>query len=431
LTPRRPVVPRLAVAALVLLPPAAPAQQPPLDLGALLAEAEAANPEVLAAAARLRSSAHVPSQVEALPDPELVVSYTNDSVTAFTLGDSTDSELWFTWIQEVPYPGKRRLAGEVARAGIDVEAAALEATRWRVRAAVKGVYAELFRLHRTAEILEESRAVLVSFRETARARYEAGEAILENVLKAQTEEAKLDADLLTLAQERRAAEAGLLELLGRREEAGLGPALALPEAAAADPGALEAAALARAPDLLLLRAAAAQEERQVDLARRGLKPDFLWTAGYANRGDLDPMVMGGVGVRLPAYRRRKQAQALAQSEQDLEAARRDLDARANAVVAEIRDLVARAERADGQIRLYREAILPQAEAALEAASASYRVGRAEFVTLLDDFRSVLGFKVAYEAQRTDQVKALAAIEPLVGMDLVLAPAAGAAGGSHE
>jgi len=360
----------------------------------------------------------------ALPDPLVSVGYTNETLTDFTLGDATDSVLMFSWTQEVPYPGKRRLSGDVARSEIEVVRQDLDAVHLTVRAEVKTAYAEIFRLDRTRTILEESRKLLESFLETARRRYESGEGILENVLKAQTELMRLDTDLVILAQERRGVEVVLNALLGRPTDAPQGPALVPPRAENLDRASLEQAALERSPELGSLRASARREEVRLDLARKNLKPDFMWTASYGYRGSLDPMVVGMVGVRLPLYRRNKQAEAVVQTEYELLAAQRDVESLEVRTLAEVRDLVARTESARLQMRLYAEGLLPQARSALDSAAASYAVGRTEFVTVIEDFLSLLEFEQDYEMQRAGEAAALAALEPLTGIAL-LVPAGGA------
>ena len=156
----------------------------PTDLGALLAEAESNHPELKAWKARREAAARVPSQLEALPDPLLTAAYTNESFGPLTLGSSPDSSLAFLWTQDVPYPGKRRLAGEVARSAITTAEREQEAARVRIRSRVKRLYFDLYRIDRATEVLEEARKVFVSFVATTRARYESGEGTLENVLKA-------------------------------------------------------------------------------------------------------------------------------------------------------------------------------------------------------------------------------------------------------
>jgi len=407
----------------------------PLSLAALLAEAEAKSPEILALRARRSAAEHLPAQMEALPDPTASVSYTNDTVSRFTLGSSEFSTLTFSWLQELPYPGKRRLAGDVARAEIALSDRSLETARLRVRAAVKRAYVELFRIDRTRTILDESRKLLVSFLETARARYETGEGILENVLKAQTELMKIDGEIAALAQERRAAELQIGALLGRSADVRFGPALAAPRLEATEAASLERNATERSPDLLELRAASQREESRLSLARQNLKPDFQWGAAYMNRGGLDPMVMGMFGFRLPLHKKQKQSEAVAQAELELEAARRDIERGEVRLLSEVRERITRAERARTLVQLYGEGILPQARSALDSAAASYGVGKAEFVTLIGDFLSVLEAEKEYEAQRAQEAMVLAELEPLTGATLLL-PAEGgegdsASGGPHE
>jgi outer membrane protein TolC len=374
--------------------------------------------------------------MEARPDPTASVAYTNDTITDLTLGESIMSNVTFAWTQEVPYPGKRRLAGDVARAEIEVVRTGLDATILALRAQVKQSYVELVRLDRTRAILEDSRRLLESFYETARRRYESGEGILENVLRAQTELTRIDADLAGIAQERRSAGVALNAMLGRPADASLGPALHPARPAAADGATLERAALERSPVVGAFRAAARREEIRVDLAERSLKPDFMWTAAYVHRGDIDPMAMGMLGARLPLWRKHKQHQSVVQARREAEAALRDVETAELELLAEIRDLVARAERAGLQMRLYGEGVLPQARSALESAAASYSVGKTEFVTLIGDFLAVLEAEKQHAMQRADQATALAWLEPLTGATLLRpagsaseAPAGG--GGSDE
>jgi outer membrane protein TolC len=153
----------------------------------------------------------------------------------------------------------------------------------------------------------------------------------------------------------------------------------------------------------------------------------MYGAGYANRGGLDPMIMGMVGVRLPLYRARKQAQAVAQTEYELEAAQRDLDRGRNDVTARVRDLFARFERATALAPLYSDGLIPQARSTLDAAAGSYASGKTEFLALLDDALKVLRYEIDYERQRVDALQALTGLEELTGTGLIPP----ASGDTHE
>jgi isoleucyl-tRNA synthetase len=70
------------------------------------------------------------------------VSYTNESLDQFTLGDSEDSFLTLTWEQELPYPGKRGLAGDAARRDSEAAAHEVDQRELEVLSEVKQAYAD-------------------------------------------------------------------------------------------------------------------------------------------------------------------------------------------------------------------------------------------------------------------------------------------------
>jgi outer membrane protein TolC len=409
-------------------PPEAP---PPADLGALLREAEASNPGLKAARARLESARLVPSQVQAPPDPEAGVAYTNDGVSSITLGDEIMSALSLTWTQEVPYPGKLRATGEVARREAEVAQKELDRVRLEIASAVKRAYADLYRLDRTEAILQETRIVLDSLAEAARKRYDVGEGIQESVFKAQTELLRLDTRLARVEGERRAAEARLNAVVGRPAGTHVGSADVLPSGSLPkDPDRLDEEAVTASPDVGRLEQAVRRGEASLDLARLELKPDFVWSASYVYRGDIDPMVMGMFGLRLPVYRARKQAQGVLQAQSDLTAAREDLADLRLRTRAAVRELVAGVRRAERLIVLFEQGVIPQAQGALESARASYGVGRIGFLDLLNDLIVLLETRIDLATEEADRLRSLAALEPLLARELIPVPESpGGQGGS--
>ena len=394
------------------------------DLGTLIEEALANNPALKAVAARLQAARSLPSQAQAPPDPEVSLSYLNDGVSEFTLGESEFSTLSLTWTQEVPYPGKLRGAGDVATQEIERASRELDGARLEVASTVKSAYADLYRLDRTSAILEETKAILDSLAQAARRRYEVGQGIQENVLKAQTEILRVEAELLRVAQDRRVAEARLNAAVGRSAGIPIGLAMTLPEGALPpNPEALADIAVDASPEIASLAAAVRRQEAGVHLARLELKPDFIWSASYQNRGGLDPMVAAMFGVRLPLHRERKQSQALLQADSELLAARHELSNRQLQTRASVTELVSRVEIAERLVLLYEHGVIPQARGALESAQASYGVGRIAFLDLLNDLTVLLDARIELASQESDRLQSLAALEPLVALELVRAPRA--------
>lgn len=420
---------RAAFSLLALLPALSfaagePRPTEPADLGDLLREAEDNSPALRAAAARLESARRVPSQAQTPPDPEAGIAYTNDGLSGFTLGDREFSVLSLTWTQEVPYPGKLRQAGQVATIEAEAAAKALERARLDIAAEVKTAYADLYRIDRTTAILGETRSILESFAETARRRYEVGQGIQENILKAQTEILRLDAGLANLAQERRAAQVRLNAAVGRPADVPIGRAESLPDGdLQEDPESLGETAVTASPDIGILEASVRRSEASLRLARLNLKPDLVWSASYQYRGDLDPMIMGMFGLRLPSRRDRKQGQAVLQAESEKVAAAQDLADRQLRIRAAVRELVSRVERADRLLSLLGQGVIPQARITLESARASYSVGRLGFLDLLSDLTALLNAQIDEAAQEADRFQALAALEPLLDRHLIRIPAA--------
>jgi len=111
-----------------------------VTLADLLEEAENVHPAIKAEASIVKSkSARVP-QVKALPDPTVKVGWMGN-ITPFSVQHLDPSSYrGISAMQELPYPGKLGLRGQIAEKDVDAEKWNLEATRRQVRAAVKSAY---------------------------------------------------------------------------------------------------------------------------------------------------------------------------------------------------------------------------------------------------------------------------------------------------
>src|SRR6185369_14801993 len=90
-----------------------------------------------------------------------------------------------------------------------------------------------------------------------------------------------------------------------------------------------------------------------------------------------------VGVSIPVFARDRQLQMRAEANAMRAMAQADVAAMRADTRGRIGEAYAELGRARELARLYRTTILPQAEAAVASALSSYRVGRVDFMTLLD------------------------------------------------
>jgi outer membrane protein TolC len=114
-------------------------------LSELLAEAEKNNPQIEAARQRWQAAKQVPTQVSTLPDPQFnlqhvsvgsprpFAGYTNSDFAYLGLGVS----------QDIPYPGKLSLKGEIAKRDADVSQQQVEIVSRAVLTELKGTYFQL------------------------------------------------------------------------------------------------------------------------------------------------------------------------------------------------------------------------------------------------------------------------------------------------
>jgi cobalt-zinc-cadmium efflux system outer membrane protein len=105
--------------------------------------------------------------------------------------------------------------------------------------------------------------------------------------------------------------------------------------------------------------------------------------------------------------------------------RREMQARESAAEARARDLYnetfaqlaeqrAQGMRAAALSRLYATAVLPQARAAVEAALSAYRVGRVNYLTLVDDQMTVNRYAIESVRLTAEYDAAVARIDALIG-----------------
>src|SRR5258708_19629665 len=105
------------------------------------------------------------------------------------------------------------------------------------------------------------------------------------------------------------------------------------------------------------------------------------------------MVM--LGVRIPLYRGRRQQPELAQAEADQNRAKSEYETQTQQVAFQLRQQFLRAEKSQELLKIYREGLIPQARAELEAGMAAYQSNRQDFQALLASFLDVLKLHEEY------------------------------------
>src|SRR6267154_3284199 len=162
-------------------------------LSELLAEAEKNNPQIEAARQGWQAAKQLPTQVSTLPDPQFNLQHVSvGSPRPFAgYANSDFAYLGLGVSQDIPYPGKLRLKGEIAKREADVSQQQVESVRRAVFAELKGTYFQLAYLSKTLTILEQDGELLKQVEQAADARYRSGMGTQQDVLQAQLQKTKL------------------------------------------------------------------------------------------------------------------------------------------------------------------------------------------------------------------------------------------------
>ena len=103
--------------------------------------------------------------------------------------------------------------------------------------------------------------------------------------------------------------------------------------------------------------------------------------------------------------------------EDLAAARLSQQDRRTTLFFQVKEQYLAAKASEDLIQLYSGAVVPQASLALESSMAAYQVGTVDFLTMLNNFITVLDYETGYYRELANHQIALARLEPLVGAEL--------------
>ncbi len=398
-----------------------PAALGTVSLQSLVAEALEQNPEIRAMRRGFdMMRARIP-QAKALPEPTLSYGYAGNAafVPPFDIqkGDPASARI-LSFTQEVPYPGKLAIKGKMANVEAEVEWWNYEQARLNVVAEVKDAYFDLFYLYKAIETVTKNRELVEKFARIAEAGYSAGKGVQQDALKAQVEISKLTDQLTVLEQRRQTAEARINSLLFREPETPVGmPEEIKPREFTHSLAELNEAALANYPELKAQRRKIDREQYGVELARKDFYPDFTVGLTYFNRPGMPEMYGVNVGVKIPLYFWQRQRPAVAEATASARAERELLENATSLLFFRVKDRYLAVTTAQRLLKLYGTTIIPQSSLSLESAIAGYEVGKVDFLTLLDNLMTLLNYELGYYEQLSNQEKAIAALEPFVGVNL--------------
>src|ERR1700685_3610701 len=389
----------------------------PTPLAMLIEEAKRNDPAIQAAEQAAKAATFVAPQMSALPDPQFTLQqfsvgsprpfagYTNSDFAYIGVGAS----------QQLPYPGKLKLRGAVADRDANTAKAHIEVILQDEIETLKTTYFHLACLQQTLGTLERNAALLEQVEQQTEAHYSSGQGNQQDVLKAQLERTKILREVSMHHQLVGEDQAELKRILRRSQDS---PDIIAEPIADTFLRYTAAELLDKVreenPNIHENSAMVQRNQTAVDLAQKEFRPDFGVSYMYENtdRKFRDYYELS-LNVNFP--RRKPRQAALAQAQVNVERAQTDLDTQLQAALAEVQKQYVMVKTSEEQLLIYRDGLIPQAQATIQAGLAAYQSSRGDFETLFSSFTDVLSLNIEYQQTILDHETALAHIERLTGV----------------
>jgi outer membrane protein TolC len=391
-----------------------PAKSTPL--AQLIAEAEANNSQISAADHSSKAATYVAQQVTTLPDPQFTVQQLSVGSPRPFAGFSNNNFAYigFGASQDLPYPGKLRLKGEVADRQADTQHAQADQLRSLVDEQVKLVYLRLAYNGATVAILQKNDAVLQPLIESGLSRYSVGQGSQAEVLRAELEHTKLLREITMHHQEMGQLQADLKQLLHRSQDS----EDITPEQLSATPlrytsEELQALVQDHNPSVHTDVSAVQKQAAQLKSAQRDGKPDFNIAYMFQQTGaDFPDYYMLTLNMKLPRHKRAEGE--VEEATEMLHGSKQELDSQMQQQLAEVQKQYVAATTTEKLLKEYQEGLIPQSQAVLRSEEAAYQSNKQQFAPVLSSLLDVLSFEHDYQQALLDHEIALAHLETLTG-----------------
>ena len=390
-----------------------------LELPNLIRVAVARSPRVRTAKARWQATIEQYPQATALPDPMFMYGYFLRSVET-RVGPQRHR---VSFSQTFPYPGTLDAAGEVVKKAIEIEQVRYEQVLRNLIVELKLSYHELAYLERAVQLTRQNQELVASILAIATARYAEGKSTLNDVLKAQSQLAQLEYDRILLEELQSVEHANINGILSVPSTTALGATMPVAyeplDVSLAD---IEKQALSKRQELRIAGLMSEKAAKGIALAELQTKPMFQLNLMTIETGDAlmfdapgsgkNPVSIGfGVTIPWSSLKNSSKVREAQQNHEVLTASKRTLE---DETKISLRKVYFRLENAHRLVELYENALIPQAEAAIEVAETWHQEGPKSIAGFLETQGVWLNFNLARSRAIADYQQNLARLEQLVG-----------------
>ena len=393
-----------ALPVLLALAPASNAQS--VGYEEALRAATSDQPRVRTSELRLDARREIADAADELPDPRLRASIQNLPVSgpaAFELGRQLPTQIQLGIEQEIPNLAKRRARFGMAEADIDLAAAQLRQTSYRVRVGAGMAWISLAYAQRALTVADDALAEIERLLPLARSSVAAGSARPAESLEVRRAVLEVEDMRTRIEADRETAQA----MLSRYTALPNATATGTIPSADLDPEGLRAM-LQSNPELVVALAQVRQAEARSDLARSERRPDFGVNVSYGRRDpDFGDVVSVMGSITLPIFADRRQNPRVAAADAEAAAAQSARADRLRELEAQFETDLAAWRSAYRQWQRATDELLPLAESRVDLERASFAAGRADLLDIIDAIKTLAMLRVEILQREEASVEAAA------------------------
>ena len=366
------------------------------------------NPDLAAAALDREEAVSKVVPAGALDDPMLNLGH-----------DQGFHQTTATISQEFPLWGKRDLRASIAEEGAQAAKGREGDVAQQLAEQVKVAFAQYYEAIQAIRVTHEMHDLLHTLNGAVRAGYAHGIGSQSDAIRTELEQNRLDIEFASLKRDADTAKAKINALIGRSADAALARPIKLrkaPPAGALVLDGLIARATSDNPMLASARADIAAAEGERELVEKSYYPDVTISVGVDSLPNMSPQGMVGLGIKIPFQRGAREAQERGATAKR-SAARSRLDGTLLKIESNLQSDLAELRRAEQSKAMLASTLLPESQAAYQAALAAYQQGAGDLTSVLDAAHKQLELRVELLRSETDEQTATAAIERAIGGDL--------------
>ena len=367
------------------------------SLDSCLSIAERRNPQITAANREVEAARARRRQAVALDPPTL--TYDSGRLASSERPDDRgESSLRLS--QGLALPTQRSRAGRVASLEVALAEASRESRLLRLQADVTRAYRRLQADQATLRALSDLRGTVADLEEATKVRLQAGGARYLDILRARSERARLENDLVETQRALRNDTQTLNALMARRADEALEPADSLVFVALEDtlPPILDRARETR-PGLRAARLSVEREQAAVSLARSALLPAPEISLGLDKVGYGPAGIAGSVALTLPFAPWTDRRARIQESEALRGAAQAALDVSERSLDLALRNAYQDARAMAAQVVSFERQLLPDVTDAIQSARRGFQFGQVDGLELFETLRT-------YRSVQLEHIRAL-------------------------